>query len=468
MLIILATAIAAASCQEKAETPAQEPVRISLTEPNDNAAVTASVENDMTFGWNISGEAGQCELAFSLSRNMTSCVTVPADQTSPMTLEGRVFMETVISLGIEEGLPTKVYWTVRPASDIDAETETRTMTVTCSFPTVVLNSPANLIVIDGNNPAFPYEFSFTPITSIDLYEIRFSLSETFPEDGTISYNPEGSSWEMTEDRFYEMMTGLGITSSDTHIIYWTVVPDDDQIVVQTQTRSFTARRSALRNAVASWSFDDPDDILKADIGKDMIQYGTARAIAGPGQGNGAISVAAGKENYLKAVHGISPNGNTQRNKVNEYTILMDIRVAKAGWNALIHTDLNIGDIFNDGAVARLALSGDDNADNHSAPTYNGEMTGQYLVSGNEWHRLILTAQCGNIWDVYVDGQYALDGNVVDYAQLDSDFALDPDGVLFCTDDNWIPSEQVDIAQITIWGEALDAGTIEALGKVPVY
>lgn len=469
MLIILAAAFAVAACQEKPENPAGDPVKISLSEPQDNAAITAAADNDVTFGWAASGETGECELAFSLSKKMTSCVTIPAEEQSPMTLEGRVFMEKVISLGIEEGLPTKVYWTVRPVQDASAvETEVWSMTVTCSFPTISLNSPANLTVIDGNAPAFPYEFSFTPVSSVDSYRICFATSDKFPEGQTVSYSPDGSSWEMTEDRFYELMTDLGITSSETNIVYWTVIPEDDQAVVQTQTRSFTARRSALRNAVASWSFDDSGNLLKADVGSDMIQVGTASAIAGPGKGNGAISVSAGKENYLKAVHGIKPNGNTQKNKVNEYTILMDIRVAKAGWNALLHTDPDIGDTFGDGAVARLALSGDDNADNHSAPTYNGEMTGSYLISGNEWHRLILTSKCGNFWDVYVDGEYALDGNVVDYAQLDSDFALDPEGVLFCTDDNWIPSEQVDIAQITIWGEALDAGTIEALGGVPVY
>ena len=127
------------------------------------------------------------------------------------------------------------------------------------------------------------------------------------------------------------------------------------------------------------------------------------------------------------------------------------------------------DIVYDGTSGVLALSGDDEGTGHSTLTYNGEMMGtQYVIGTNTWHRVILTAKCGNFWDVYVDGEYILDGNVADYAQLDSEFALEPEGVLFCTDNNWVPSLQIDFAQITIWDEALDADTIASLGTVPVY
>lgn len=467
--IFPAVLLTSVSCQEKQDGPQTEPVTISLSAPQNNFEIEASADNDVTFEWSASGETGACEIAFSLSQSMSSAQTIAIDGESPYTVPGSEFMSAVMALGIEEGLPTRVYWTVRPVSDaIEVSTETRTMTVTCSFSTISLVSPANLIVIDGNNPEFPYEFSYTPVASIESYKLKFSLSESFPDESTVAYDLSGDSWEMTEDAFYELMTSLGVTDSKTTIVHWTVTAADEQAGIQAQKRSFTARRSAMRNAAASWTFDDPENILKAEIGEALQQVGTVTATAGPGSGNGAVTVAAGKENYLKAIHGLEPNGNTQRNKVNEYTIMMDIKVQAAGWNALIHTDLNIGDKFGDGAVARLALSGDDEGTNHSAPTYNGEMTGMYLISGGNWHRLVLTAQCGNVWDVYVDGEYALDGNVVDYAQLDSDFALDPEGVLFCTDDNWIPSERVDIAQITIWGESLDADTIKALGGVPVY
>ena len=270
---------------------------------------------------------------------------------------------------------------------------------------------------------------------------------------------------MTEDAFYTLMDDLGVTGSESVIVYWTVSAADGTLV-QSQTRSFTARKSALKNAAASWTFDDAENILKADTGADMQYAGTAPgSIDGPGDGNGAISVPAGKENYLKAIHGISPNGNTQKGLVNEYTIMMDLRVPAVGWNALIHTDF---DLDHD-AVCRLALSGDDEGTGHSTLTYNGEMTGtRYVIGTNTWHRVILTAKCGNFWDVYVDGEYILDGNVAAYAQLDSEFALEPEGVLFCTDNNWVPSLQIDFAQITIWDEALDADTIASLGTVPVY
>lgn len=465
-IIAAATVLFAAACQEKEDGADGQPVpEITLSAPEDGAEITADAENDITFEWAVSEDVGKCVLKLSLSKSLSSAREIEIASGSPLTVPGADFVEAVIALGIEEGLPTPVYWSVQPAADIQANTQVRSMTVTCSFPSITLNSPENLIVIDGNKPAFPYTFSFNPVSAIDSYTLEFSLSEDMSDPA--EYELEGNSWTMTEDAFYTMMDGLGVTGSESVIVYWTVSATDGTIV-QSQTRSFTARKSAIRNAAASWTFDDETDPFKADIGEDMQYVGTEPAfIAGPGEDNGAISVPAGAANYLKAIHGIAPNGNTQTNKVNEYTIMMDIKVAAAGWNPLICTDFSM----TKGSVARLALSGDDEGTGHSTLTYNGEMNGvAYTIGSNSWHRIILSAKCGVFWNGYVDGEYILNGNVVDYAQLDMEFALEPEGVVFFTDGNWIGgmSTQIDVAQITIWGEALDADTIAALGSVPVY
>lgn len=464
LFVLIVVLLAVYSCQEKQEI-SEEVAKISLSSPADNAVVPATVDNDVAFEWTTAGTVGEVELVLSLSQRLINPQTIKIPEGSSLTVSGRDFMDRVIALGIEEGLETRVYWSVRPtASGNGAETEVRSMKVTCSFPTIVLDAPANLITIDGNVPDFPYEFSCTPVSSIEDYVIRFSLDEAFPDNATVEYDVPDGKWSMTEERFYGLMDGLGVTGSETVYVYWTIASADASIVVSVQTRSFTARKSAMKNAVASWTFDDPDNPMKASLGADMIPYGTVTAISGPGKGNGAVTVAAGKENYLKAIHGIQPNGGSQKGKVNEYTIMMDIRVPVAGWNALIHTDVDRGG----NEASRLQLSGDDLGNHTCAPTYNGEWTGLYLVEAMKWHRLIVTSKCGVHWDVYVNGEYALKGNVADYAQLDSGWALETEGVLFCADDNWVPSEQMDIAQITIWDEPLDAGTIAILGSVPQY
>ena len=464
LTIVAAVSLLTVSCQEKEDGTNQTTVpEITLSAPEDGAEITADAGTGITFEWNTSEDIGKCVLKLSLSSSLASAEEIEIPSGSPLTVSGNDFVEALIALGIEEGLPTRIYWSVQPAAEMQVNAEVRSMTVTCSFPSITLTSPENLIVIDGNKPAFPYTFSFNPVSSISGYSLEFSLEENITSP--VTYEMTGTSWTMTEDAFYALMEDLGITGSESVIVYWTVSATDGTLV-QSQTRSFTARRSALKNAVASWTFDDAENILKADIGADMQYAGTVPgSIDGPGDGNGAISVPAGKENYLKAIHGISPNGNTQKELVNEYTIMMDLRVPAVGWNALIHTDFDL----DHNAVCRLALSGDDKQNGHSTLTYNGEMMGtQYVIGANTWHRVILTAKCGNFWDVYVDGEYILDGNVADYAQLDSEFALEPEGVLFCTDNNWVPSLQIDFAQITIWDEALDADTIASLGTVPVY
>lgn len=463
-LLVAAALSAMVACQEKPETPIED-AKIVLSAPDDNSAVEATVDNDMTFSWTAAGETGDLELVFSLSSRLVNPQTVKIEGGSSITLSGREFMDKVIALGIEEGLETRIYWSVRPVAG-KAETEVRTLKVTCSFPSIVLNTPDNLITIDGNAPAFPYEFSCVPVTSIEEYTLKFSLDDRFPADATVSYELTDGRWTMDEDRFYGLMDALGVRGSNTVDVYWTVTSADETLVVSTQTRTFTARKSALRNAVASWTFDDAANLAKAAVGEDMIFHGTVTAASsGCGEGNGAITVAAGKESWLEAKHGIAPNGGVGAKKINEYTILMDIRVPDAGWNALIHTDVDRGG----NEASRIQLSGDDLGNGTCGLTYNGEwpVTG-YPVIENHWHRIVVSSKCGVHWDAYVDGEYVLCGNVADYAQFESGWALEPEGVLFCADDNWVPSQLMDIAQITIWDEPLDASTIKALGTVSEY
>lgn len=466
LFILLSLSVVLFSCNGNEDEPENTP-KITLSAPANNASVSATVDNNITFEWSVAGTVGDCVLTLSLSEKLTSPQTIAITGGSPFVVPGRSFVDKVIALGIEEDFPTKVYWSVKPSSTTDkAETEVRLMTVTCSFPTIVLNSPANLIVIDGNNPSFPQTFSYTPVESINAYKIKFSLDETFPASATTAYTLESSSYSLTEDGFAELMTGLGITTSVSTIVYWTVAATDEELVVQTQTRSFTARKSAFKNAVGSWLFDDAANLMKAAVGTDLIQKGTVTAIAGPGTGNKAVTVAAGKDNYIHAVHNIEPNGNSQAGFINEYTILMDFRIPALTWTPLIYTDANY---VKASAPARL-MTTDNWGDGKAGVSYwgNAGMSSSNIIAPNTWYRLVLTSKCGVFWDVYVDGVLAFTGNVADYAQLDSEFALEPDGVLFCTAGDMPEIPQMDLAQITIWGEALDSETIQVLGTVPTY
>lgn len=470
VLLGLSLSVVLSSCNGNEEEP-QTSAKITLSAPVANASVSADADTDVTFEWSTTGSIGDCVLALSMSEKLTSAQTIAITGNSPLVVPARTFVEKVMALGIEEDFPTKIYWSVKPASATEkAETEVRAMTVTCSFPTIVLNSPANLTLIDGNNPSFPRTFSYTPVESIESYKIKFSLDDTFPAGATTTYDLTGNSYSMTEDGFNELMTGLGVTGSASTIVYWTVVAADEQLIVKNQVRSFTGRKSAFKNAKGSWLFDNAADLLEAAIGTALVKNGTITAIAGPGTNNKAVRIADDTEterSFIHAVHNIPANGNSAKNLVNEYTILMDFRIPDATtWRSLIHTDVHFAI---DGASSRL-MTTDNWGDGKSGLSFQGQagMSSSNVIAPNTWYRLVLSSKCGVFWDVYVDGVKAMTGNVADYAQLDSEFSLQLDGVLFGTAGGWPGGPQIDVAQITIWGEALDSETIQVLGGVPAY
>ncbi|MDR2816428.1 MAG: SusE domain-containing protein, partial [Proteiniphilum sp.] len=438
------------SCgKEENETPQDETAKISLSAPDNNANITVTGTNDVTFDWNKTGTvSGNCLLVLSLSERLSSPQTIEIAGNPPLIVPARTILDKIIALGIEEGIPTKVYWSIKPASsDQNVETEIRTLNVTCSFPTLALNSPDNLIVIDGNNASsFPYTFSFTPLPSVSDYKIKFSLNEAFPTDATAVYDINTNSYSLTEESFNTLMADLGVTNSITTLVYWTVVAADETLVARSQVRSFSGRRSVYLNAVGSWSFDDPNNFVKADIGADLILGGTGfTSVAAPGTTNKGICIPDGIENYIHAIHNIQPNGGSTKDRVNEYTILLDFRVPNVTqFHSLIYTDVHLTRT----GPSRLAVS-DNWGEGKGGLTYAGwpGMSSDNVISPNVWYRVVLSAKCGQFWRVYLDGQLSFNGNVTDYAQRDSEFALETDGVLFATAGGWPFGYQMDISHI---------------------
>ena len=91
--------------------------------------------------------------------------------------------------------------------------------------------------------------------------------------------------------------------------------------------------------IGHWTFDGPDNPLKADVGTDLqFRGGSMVAVSGPEEDDGAVR--AGKGSHLVVQHGISPNGGCA--KVNELTLVMDIRLpaapASCRWYTLYQTD----------------------------------------------------------------------------------------------------------------------------------
>ena len=213
-------------------------------------------------------------------------------------------------------------------------------------------------------------------------------------------------------------------------------------------------------AQGTWTFDDADDLL-ANSGEvpHVIQsgitdgtgvYGTSldgagiTQVDGPAKGNKAIFVPA------KAMLDFS-FANSSDEKVQNYTIMFDLRVSKINFNAMLQPNLQ-----ND--TDAMFFMNQNGYIGHYA-NGNWGYSGQIIV--NTWHRVIISVKDG-IPNAYLDGVLVVPGKNT----FNGAWILDPQGCyLFCDNDG----ERVDteVSEIRYWDVPLTDTEVLTLGKVKV-
>jgi len=93
-----------------------------------------------------------------------------------------------------------------------------------------------------------------------------------------------------------------------------------------------------RNLIGHWTFDDPDNLMMATIGNDLVLEGSHVASEGPETGDGAVNIGVGS--YYRCFHDIAANGGSA-NWVNEFTIVIDVKVPQLNqWYCFYQTSYN--------------------------------------------------------------------------------------------------------------------------------
>ncbi|MGK6352837.1 Ig-like domain-containing protein [Parapedobacter sp. DT-150] len=225
---------------------------------------------------------------------------------------------------------------------------------------------------------------------------------------------------------------------------------------------------ATRNG--SWLFDDASNLVKAEVGNPLI-YGQRTsdtritvvpttdlsgfsAIPGPSvpSGNGAVRVK--KWWFFSAAHGIAPNGGGE--KVNEYTIMMDIRFAESagGWKTLFQTDItnnDDGEVFINGRNMGVGATGYSEGD---------------LITYDTWHRIVISVKLGERIQYFLDGTLirTFDNTASDNLFKDvSRFAINPTCIF--VGDNDGDDGEIDVAEIAMWDIAFDAAQVKKLERL---
>ncbi|MDD4192157.1 MAG: DUF4998 domain-containing protein [Mangrovibacterium sp.] len=302
-------------------------------------------------------------------------------------------------------------------------------------PAVFLKEPSAVIPVDLNQVEdnFPLSFAWTKVAEAENYVLKFSTDPDFPEAESYTVNV-GSVNQYTMDA----ATGSSLLGDFPRVrslnLYWTVSPADEVSNIETQTRRLECTR--LPSLIGRWQFDDPSDVGKASLGADLVLHGSGfTPVDGPSAKDKAVSVANGS--YLKCLHGLTSG-------FGDYTVMLHVRIPREeGVHALIQTNLGNQDdhfmqINKDGRV--------------NFPTF-AAVANNYTIGIGHWHRIFLTVSDGKYSKCYIDGEYTRDfpwGVLPSYTRQ----MLDPEGVLFFSDDNGEDNE-MEVADIAIWDMALE-------------
>lgn len=211
-----------------------------------------------------------------------------------------------------------------------------------------------------------------------------------------------------------------------------------------------AAKPAEAGLVGLWEFENGGNLTAATVGANLTLTGSQAATAGSGGSFDQGASQLGIGDYYTVTHGIGPNGGGSY--VNEYTVLWDIMYPAAtasSWKTFWQTstaNANDGDLFIRPAGPQGAIGTGDTG--YSTNTTNADT----------WYRVVLSVDNGSHFRVYVDGNEWLNGNV---QPVDGRFSLDPIFHVLADEDG--DDALMNLSNLAIWDEALDAAAIGALG-----
>ena len=258
----------------------------------------------------------------------------------------------------------------------------------------------------------------------------------------------GLSWS-SSNTAVAMVSQLGVVtarSAGTAVITVKSEPIANPITMEVTVTDVSSIPAGGRLA-GFWTFEAGTDLVKASIGNDLVATGSNfSSIAGP---NNTKAVKTGAESYYAVRHGIAANGGGS--KVNEYTLMMDIRGTAAEFaNRLSLFNTHAGNsgegvlrINNEGKIGHDALGG-----------YSS--TG---LQANAWQRVVVAAKLGESFKVYLNGSLVFMASA--NTGVDGLMSLSTEAFYFGYDGAGYAAP--DLAELRIWNTLLTEAQIRTLG-----
>ncbi|MEG1585568.1 MAG: hypothetical protein RR346_01695 [Bacteroidales bacterium] len=174
------------------------------------------------------------------------------------------------------------------------------------------------------------------------------------------------------------------------------------------------KEELLQSAKGMWTFDDPDNLLKASVGKDLLPL-SANPDEDPSfikidrgaSGDGAILVK--NKTYLQAdLSDIPANGMEGAEKINNYTLMFDVKRPETA----LGKDISLYDsgtenpkIQTDEHEVRIGADGNFGCSTHGWSVYKRFYSGRY-------YRVVLSFASDSHASYFLDGEWVKSGNTV--------------------------------------------------------
>jgi hypothetical protein len=325
----------------------------------------------------------------------------------------------------------------------------------------IITVAESLVMVDEENPEFTLEITANLPFTYELPDWIQPKDGNTPAIGTALYAFVVSPLPAGETLREENMT---VKAADASV-------NKSATIAVRQTKAI----NPFEGVVGRWLFEDNESIGKAETGNDLTisestlypngttQTGGPMSIVdGPATGNKAVRIP--KWSYFKSVYNMAPNGGGSR--VNEYTMLFDFKVPAltVGTSHLYYTFFNtwIGDGSDGGDTSTNADFFIRGNDTHAIGGGVFSYSSSNPIEANRWYRLVVSVKVGETVKYYLDGVLLYTSTNV--STVDTFRAsLRTDAVLFFHDDSGEDSE-LDVAEMAIWSETLDATRVGLLGK----
>jgi hypothetical protein len=179
-------------------------------------------------------------------------------------------------------------------------------------------------------------------------------------------------------------------------------------------------------------------------------------VAGPKTTDYAVRVP--RYSYFKCEYDFQANGGG--NRVNEYTMLFDFKVpALNTYYTFFNTYIGDGSGNDESSTnADFFIRGSTNVIGGGVFSYSPTSS---PVEANKWYRLVVSVKVEEAVKYYLDGElFFTSTNVPTVDNFRA--SLRTDAVLFFNDDSG-EDNILDVGEIAIWDEALDAARVQLLG-----